>query len=178
MLAVRNTIASIRKKDLESNAELLAVELRPESKRKLLAVVFYRPPNSDPAYIKEFNLPYIDWATGTATTSDDVHGYFTKIVRDNYLWQLVTFPTRINNILDLILTNVPDKIANLEGFEDIFITDHKILSFELNLRIRRTFKAKRTVFNFKGANWLALKELLLHTPWESGLLSKRYQQIA
>ena len=83
----------------------------------------------------DFNLPHIDWATGTATTSDDIHSYFTKIVRDNYLWQLVTFSTRINNILDLILTNVPDKIANLEEFEDIFNTDHKILSFELDLRI-------------------------------------------
>ena len=125
----------------KGNAELLVVELRPESKRKLLAVVFYRPPNSDLAYIKEskksmllaskakfdqlvvcgdFNLPHIDWATGTATTSNDIHNHFTKIVRDNYLWQLVTFPTRINNILDLILTNVPDKIASLEGFEDIY----------------------------------------------------------
>ena len=117
-----------------------------------------------------FNLPHIDRATGTATTSDGIHSYFTKIARDNYLWQLVTFPTRINNILDLILTNVPDKRANLEGFEswfeDIINTDHKILSFELVLRIRRVSKAKRTVYNFKRANWPALKELLLHTPWD------------
>ena len=87
-------------------------------------------------------------------------------MRDNYLWQLVTFLTIINNILDLILTNVPDKIVNLEGFEDISNTDHKILSFELDLRIRRASIAKRTVYNFKRANWPALKELLLHTPWD------------
>ena len=54
MLGVRNTIARIRRKDLESSVELLAVELRPESKRKLFDVVFYRPPKSDLAYIKEF----------------------------------------------------------------------------------------------------------------------------
>ena len=187
MLTVRNTIASICRKDLESNAELLACELRPESKKKVLVVVFYRPPNSDLAYIKEFkkslllaskanfehtiicggfNLPNIDWSTGTATTNDVIHGYFTKTVKDNFLWQLVNFPTRINNTLDLILTNIPEKVIKLAGFEDIFNSDHKILSFELNLHIPRQSKAKRSVYNFKKADWSGLKELLSRTPWD------------
>lgn len=88
MLAVRNTIQSFRRRDLESNAEILACELRPESNRKLLTVVFYRPPDSGFNYIKEFkkalrlafiakfdriivcgdfNLPNIDWSTGTCS---------------------------------------------------------------------------------------------------------------
>ena len=33
-------------------------------------------------------------------------------------------------------------------------------------RIRRASKAKRNVYNFKRANWPALKEMLLHTPWD------------
>lgn len=185
MLTVRNTIASIRRNDLESNAEILACELRLESKRKLLVLVFYRPPNSDLAYIKEFktslllaskakfdqviicgdfNLPHIDWSTGTATTGDTIHNYFTKTVKDNFVWQLVNFPTTINNTLDLILTNIPDKVTKLVGFEDIFNSDHK--SFELVLKIPRNSKVKRSIYNFKKADWSGLKELLSHTPWD------------
>jgi hypothetical protein len=79
---------------------------------------------------------------------------------------LVDFPTRNDNILDLVLTNIPEKILNLEGFDDILETDHKILKFDLNLKIHPKIKSKRTVFNFKNANWIALKELLMHTPWD------------
>ena len=56
MLAVKNNIQSFRRPDLEYNAEVLVCELRPEGKRKLLAVVFYRPPDTDLDYLKEFTL--------------------------------------------------------------------------------------------------------------------------
>ena len=79
---------SIRRKDLESeNAEIVACEIRLESKKKFLFLAFYRPPNTDINHIKElkkslhlaikakfdhlvvcgdFNLPHIDWSTGSA----------------------------------------------------------------------------------------------------------------
>jgi exonuclease III len=54
MLAVRNTMLSIRRKDLESeNAEIVACEIRLESKKKFLFLAFYRPPNTDINHIKE-----------------------------------------------------------------------------------------------------------------------------
>ena len=53
MLAVRNSIPSFRRLDLESAAEILACELRPSGKKKVLFVVFYRPPSSDLSYLKE-----------------------------------------------------------------------------------------------------------------------------
>jgi hypothetical protein len=54
LLAVRNNIPSLRRLDLESAAEILACELRPSGKKKVLFVVFYRPPSSDLSYLKEF----------------------------------------------------------------------------------------------------------------------------
>lgn len=131
LLAVRNSIRSFRRTDIESNSEMLACELHPDAKKKFLAIVFYRPPVSDLNYIKEFkkalqlastvkfdriiicgdfNLPNIDWTTGTATSGEPICNHFTKTVRDNFLCQMVDFPTRANNTLDLILTNFPDKI--------------------------------------------------------------------
>ena len=185
MLAVRNTINSIRRSDLECSAEELVCEIRPSLKRKLLIVVFYRPPDSNLDYLKElkksfrlanqarfdqlvvcgnFNLPHIDWEFGTATTGDSIHNYFTKLVRDNYLWQMIDFPTRNNNMLDLILTNIPEKISDIHGFDDILNTNHKLVSFALDFNIPKKFKTKRFVYNFKKANWDALKKCLLTPP--------------
>jgi hypothetical protein len=53
MLAVRNSIPSFRRLDLESAAEIVACEIRPSGKKKVLFVVFHRPPSSDLSYLKE-----------------------------------------------------------------------------------------------------------------------------
>ena len=114
----------------------------------------------------DFNLPHIDWEFGTATTGDSIHNYFTKLVRDNYLWQIIDFQTRNNNVLYLILTNIPEKISDIHGFDDILNTDHKLVSFGLDFNIPKKPKTKRYVCNFKKDNWNALKEVLTNTPWD------------
>ena len=187
MLAVKNSIQTLRRKDLEGDAEIVLCELRPEARRKILAVVFYRAPNSNLDHLKElkkslrhafqfnfdqiiicgdFNLPDIDWSTGIASSSESLHNYFTKFVKDNYLWQLVHFPTRNNNILDLILTNIPDKIHNLHGYDDIISTDHKLIGFDLDLRVPKKPDIKRSVYNFKRADWSSLNNSLQNTSWD------------
>ena len=171
---------------------MLACEIRPKSRKKLLVLVFYRPPNTNLDYIKQlkkaltlaskakfdslivcgdFNLPHIDWSTGVATNNDSIHNFFTKTVKDNYLWQLVDFPTRINNTLDLLLTNIPEKVINVHGFEDIISTDHTLISFDVDFKICKKPKVKRSVYNFKNANWLGLKQVLANIPWELGFVS-------
>jgi hypothetical protein len=136
----------MRREDVESSAEMLVCELRPESKKKIAVIVLYRPPDSDLKYIKEFkkshqliqrrskfdqiivcgdfNLPNIDWTTGVAANNNTIYHHLMKTVKDHYLWQLVDFPTRGENTLDLILTNIPNKIQNVTGFDDVLTTDH------------------------------------------------------
>ena len=166
MLAVRNTITCVRRSDLECNAEVLFCEIRPDSKRKILVAVFYRPPDSSLEYMKElkkslrlagkanfdqlilcgdFNLPNINWETGIAMNNDAIYNCFTKLVRDNYLWQLVDFPTRNVNVLDLVLTNVPEKVKEIYGLDDIINTDHKLMSFTLDFNIPKKPVAKRII---------------------------------
>ena len=79
---------------------------------------------------------------------------------------MVDFPTRNNNVLDLILTNTPDKVTGVYGFDDILSTDHKLIKFVLNFKIPKTIVTNRLVYNFKNANWAGLREVLLHTPWD------------
>ena len=101
-----------------------------------------------------------------AISEESIYNHFTKTVKDNFLWQMVDFPTRANNILDLVLTTIPEKIINLQGFDDILDTDHKLISFDINFKIQRKVKVKRSTYNFKKANWPILKELLGRTPWD------------
>jgi hypothetical protein len=46
MLAVRHHLKSFRRTDLETDAELLACEIKPNDRKKFLCLVFYRPPSS------------------------------------------------------------------------------------------------------------------------------------
>ena len=50
-LAIKNRLLSIPRRDLETDAEILACELRPDS--RILAVVFYRPQDTDLEYLKQ-----------------------------------------------------------------------------------------------------------------------------
>jgi hypothetical protein len=154
LLAVREKILSMRRQDLECSAEMMVCELRPESKKKIAVIVFY----SFLKYIKElkkslqliqrwskfdqiivcgdFNLPNVDWNTGVAANNNTIYQHFTKTVKDHYLWQLVDFPTQDENTLDLILTNILNKMQNVTGFDDVLTIDHKLISFEINLKTK------------------------------------------
>ena len=45
-------------------------------------------------------------------------------IKDHFVWQVVDFPTQQENLLDLVLTNIPDKIVSIVGFYDILESDH------------------------------------------------------
>ena len=87
-------------------------------------------------------------------------------MHDNYLWQLVDFPTRNENVLDLIQSNPPKKVKEIHGFEDIISTDHKLMSFTVDFNIPKKNKVKRNVFDHKKADWNALNEALVQIPWD------------
>jgi len=54
--------------------------------------------------VGDFNLPSINW-TDLSCPADDVHDQFVQFVIGNSLFQYVYSPTRMNNILDLVLCN-------------------------------------------------------------------------
>ena len=168
----------VRRPDIETLAEIVVCELRPSCKKKILMAVFYPPPSSDYLHLKEFtkfldqaskakfdqllivgdfNLPNVDWATLTASIDCQMYTLFTKAIKDHFLWQVIDFPTRNDNFLDLLLTNIPDKISNIKGFQDILNSDHQLIEFSMDLRIKRQPHIKRRLYNFKKADWNGLK---------------------
>ena len=110
---------------MENNDESWFCEIRPNFKHKLFVAGFCRPPNStidtQKALTKslqlvskatfdqllacwDVSLPTINWKTCTFINNDSICSYFTKLVRDNYLGQLVDSRTRNTIMLDLALT--------------------------------------------------------------------------
>ena len=72
----------------------------------------------------DFNVPNIDWSVGFPTVSSLPANSLCDLVNDNYLSQLVTVPTRGDNILDLLFSNSPNFIANVQVTDNLPGTDH------------------------------------------------------
>ena len=82
-----------------------------------------------------------------------------NIMEDHALEQLVNFPTREGNILDLILTSTPDSIENIESPNKF--SDHSAIGCDIILCAPRKENKKRTVHrynkgNFKSMRWEAV----------------------
>ena len=156
LLAVRSSLfSSIQQIDIPTDLEFVCCEVTTKNDKFILASC-YRPPNSNISWCRkfgetlqylrdvydqiviagDFNLPSIDWNCLENTTgSDELE--FTEILNDYFLKQLSVEPTRLNNVLDLIITSSPDRVEVLDIISPndagIF-TDHAILQFEIKIK--------------------------------------------
>ena len=122
--------------------------LNDDESTNLLLTLVYRSPNSaientellcdmvenlsnnEPHLILgDFNMPEINWANYTGPNK---YHRFIDILCDKSLEQIVDFPTHSRgNILDLIITNCPDRIVNVENLGNLSNSDHSILSIDI-----------------------------------------------
>ena len=82
------------------------------------------------------------------------------ITFDFFLQQVNMFPTRKNNILDLVLTTTPDYVVNLSCVSARSLdlsSDHSLTFFDFLLHIKLTGHDRRTVFDFQRADWYGLQ---------------------
>jgi hypothetical protein len=81
----------------------------------------FRTVEKNSVLIGDFNLP--DWVSGTAGSKPS--SLLLEEADAAGLHQLVEFPTQIHgNILDLVLTNMPDRIDNVEQAGRLEKSDH------------------------------------------------------
>ena len=76
----------------------------------------------------DFNLPHIDWAHLTGP-NDSIHNLLLDTFISNGLLQQVSEPTRITNILDIVLTNEPMIMPRLQTYELFGNSDHSQVQF-------------------------------------------------
>ena len=79
----------------------------------------------------DFNLPLLKWKGGVREAVDlPLYNVLGQFVDNNSLSQMVSFPTRGENVLDLILTNRPEYVLSTKC-EDLGISDHKMVTCTL-----------------------------------------------
>jgi hypothetical protein len=141
----------------------ISVTYRPPGQSQELDIEMYQvlrqSLNNESVILGDFNLPHIDWETLTGVETESHR--MLEFIEDNFLIQLVTEPTRENNILDLVIASQEHLINNITVGEHLGSCDHKVVRAEINTRTNivenRTF-----VPNFGRGNYEGLRSALSH----------------
>ena len=109
----------------------------------------YRPPSSPPdsvtrfadtvraaernsVLIGDFNIPDIDWGKGTAKGRSRE---FLDAVEDSLMTQMVEFVTHTKgNTLDLVLTNIPERITDVQDVGRLGRSDHVMIMTKVSVK--------------------------------------------
>ncbi|MBY0581070.1 MAG: hypothetical protein K2P53_05265, partial [Rickettsiales bacterium] len=112
----------------------------------------------------DFNLPRIDWSI-PISFGDACHDFFVETCFVNALTQLVTDNTRLNNLLDLILTNNKKIVYNVETAAPFTSTcDHSTILFNCNL-MNSKHRELSSIRNFYKADYISINNDLLNVNW-------------
>ena len=106
--------------------------------------------------IGDFNWHNESWLGSNKTTDAGVHaeGVFAL----HGLEQLVDMPTRGENILDLILTDIHASRVKVSDREPIGKSDHCVLIADVALSLAREPRTNRTVWDYAKADWGRLRK--------------------
>ena len=106
------------------------------------------------------------------TITDSVHcsALFNRFVLQHALDQLVMQPTRGEKVLDLVLTNEPFLINNVEVCSPFSTSDHNSVEFQIILNSANTsykFSSKTVTSrpNFNMADWHAIELYMQNVDW-------------
>ena len=117
--------------------------------------------------IGDFNLDTINWHLNS--TSNSTHSLFLNLFNDLGLTQLVQTPThKHNNILDIFLTDSPDMVEDVNIHEpgSYIHSNHSPITFDIKAFLKIFKPKKRTIYNYKNANWDSLNRDLGRIDWE------------
>ena len=140
-----------------------------ETSEPLIIGAAYRPPSSGEEYMDrlccsirdvstknkksimwiggDFNLPDIDWEKFSVTGTQypgAISNSLISIMSETGLDQVVSFPTRLDNTLDLFLTNRPSCINKCQPIPGI--SDHEIVYINTDVKPKRRKPIRRKIY--------------------------------
>ena len=157
--------------------EFISVKIGSEGTEQLFFTLVYRSPNSSKENSKnlnnmlrtitqnksrrnvvvgDFNFPGINWIEGDGLgTRSQVETEFLEALNDSFLEQCVNFPTRNRqghkpHILDLILTNDPQRIHNLYSLPGLGRSDHVCMIFDYYLATNKSPNSRKHYLYHRG----------------------------
>ena len=158
------------------NSELLAIKLQVSKSRSIIITAVYRPPNctsedqakdlvdqlhqlrqdhckSDFWIAGDFNLPDIDWENLTIRSHQypaHMSSNYLNIPASCGVEQMVTTPTRGNNILDLYFTSHPSLTKRCKTMPGV--ADHDTVLVDSLVQPERTKPTRRKIYLWDKAN--------------------------
>jgi hypothetical protein len=168
---------------IDSGCEIIATKVELVKQQPLIIVSAYRPPKGDLIYAQnlcqairqlatkfaaatiwisgDLNLPDIDWATDAITGhqySLAINNCFLTPFHDFRLSQIVNFPTRLDNTLDLFLTNRPSLVSKCSPLPGV--SDHEMVLSISDVRAKRQKPVRRKILLWKKADMSQIKSRL------------------
>ncbi len=120
----------------------------------------------------DFNYPGIEWCNNTPSHQNG-QNVFLNYMNDAGFTQLVTFPTRNNNTLDLLLTNEVNLVQNVELGPKL--SDHESITATIN--ILSTVVRKTSFRDYKRANFDAANNAIQALNWNAIFHNKQPDQM-
>ena len=175
-IAYRDSLVVSEVKGVGKDCELVVLKVEVWKSSPIYIASFYRQPNRDTASLLslqadleklfknqsvpklllcgDFNLPSINWQDYSVNDNPQygllVNECMLDIVEAFHLEQQVSEPTRLNNVLDLILTTMPDSVGSVNIVPGM--SDHEGVPAECETNIQTNKKQPRTVFIHRKAN--------------------------
>ena len=119
--------------------------------------------------IGDFNMPDIDWRGGTAKGRAKE---FLEATEDSIMTQLVNFSTHIKgNVLDLVLTNIPERIPEVYEGGRLGRSDHSAIVCKIQIQQgqRRNIMSQP---DWSKADWASMRKDIGRTDWRKELSGK------
>ena len=186
-ILVRNSLICTEQAQFRTNCEMVWVKLEVAGVHPLYICAYYKPKEDDQESLLElrqsiekvkrqtsetkgniwvlgdFNLPKINWTDSTPTVKPDcsftqTYDKFLDLLNGFGFTQMVTSPTRHNNILDLFLTTNPTLVEEVDCQPGL--GDHDMVTASCALKPSTQKQKPRKVPLLRKADWPKLKSLM------------------
>ena len=125
----------------------------------------------------DFNFKGIDWELQEGTSEEEKK--FVKAFQDSFLYQHVDQNTRFRrgqkpNLLDLMITNEPDIINNIEYLPPIGASDH--LCLKANLKVNADKHTPPLNYRYYNGDYTGMNDELKAVKWHEIMENKSAEQ--
>ena len=123
--------------------------------------------------IGDFNYPNIKWGS---RRTDKAGAKFLELIDDCYLHQLVTEPTRYDNILDLVFSSEADMIEDVDVREPAVNSDLCTIHFNLVVRRQAKNNPDWQTIDYNRGDWESIRRYLDAIAWKPLLEDKTCEE--
>ena len=147
---------------------------------KLLCSLLKHVSDMNPSHLftyGDFNFKGIDWELQEGTSEEEKK--FVKAFQDSFLYQHVDQNTRFRrgqkpNLLDLMITNEPDIINNIEYLPPIGASDH--LCLKANLKVNADKHTPPLNYRYYNGDYTGMNDELKAVKWHEIMENKSAEQ--